>query len=162
SDTLNGGSGNDTIITDVTVLTGYTTETEDLSMDIINAGAGDDVIITAGSADIISGGTGSDIFTYSKIPAGVDTITDFDISNDMNADDDILNLGDLLSQDTSYANVNLDDYIRVTGGTLQVSSSGNFADMGSISNIANLSGVNMNDTIKIWDGDSIETITVIS
>ena len=59
TDTLNGDTGDDTLITNSSVLDGYS-GAADTGDDILNGGAGNDVIFAGTGADTITGGTGND------------------------------------------------------------------------------------------------------
>ncbi|RYU68289.1 tandem-95 repeat protein [Aliivibrio finisterrensis] len=91
NDGLRGGSGND----------------------ILDGGSGNDILIGGLGDDILTGGTGEDIFKWvdqgvdNSLDNGTDTIKDFTVGEDLidlteiiGGDDDVINMGDLLSHIT--------------------------------------------------------------
>lgn len=106
ADTLYGGSGDDVLISDQTVVTNskrqhlghrlYGEEDNDslyggLADDHLDGGTGDDLLEASGGTDILigesgsdtlTGGAGADSFVYKTSDAGSDTITDFDLVED--------------------------------------------------------------------------------
>lgn len=123
-DKLKGGSGNDLIRGD----SGDDTIIAGTGKDVILGDEGDDDIYGGGGGDLISGGTGddtltggggSDIFLFSA-NAGNDTITDFDVDEDMI---DLSLLGTTIAfDDLTIADLPDDSGVTVThtalGGTI--------------------------------------------
>ncbi|SIP97922.1 T1SS-143 domain-containing protein [Rhizobium sp. RU33A] len=88
NDTINGDSGNDLI-------------SGGLGIDIINGGEGDDVIAGGGGTDTLTGGSGRDRFVWGDellSSENADRITDY------RAQDDIIDLSQLLPANTSSVN----------------------------------------------------------
>ena len=79
NDLLRGGSGDDEIEGGV----GHDTILGDDGDDTIDGEEGNDTILGGRGDDELTGGTGEDTFAYKYIDAGDDTITDFDVDEDM-------------------------------------------------------------------------------
>ena len=75
---------------DAAFINGYSTLTGSAGDDWLNGGDG---------PDTLSGGSGSDVFAFGAGDSGVDQITDFDVASDANADNDSLDISDLLTVD---------------------------------------------------------------
>ncbi len=86
--------------------------------DVIDAMAGDDYIYSSIGNDTITGGDGSDFFIFDLTQAGVDTITDFDLTNDkikILSDSQNLSLANIDGEDTLVLYEDADSYIVFTG-----------------------------------------------
>jgi VCBS repeat-containing protein len=129
ADSLYGGSGNDILI-------------GGLGSDILVGGAGDDILIGGSydyntnrvvddvSHDTLTGGAGKDLFILDK--SSVDTITDFNSSEDAIDMSDILDI----NHSTSHSDIQayLDSHVAVSGGHLTVDHA-TVADFGAQSSI---------------------------
>ncbi len=113
-------------------------------------------LVSLGGADTLTGGDGADIFVYTSLADGVDTITDFNAVN-VAGDDDILELSELFADGTVNSG-NVDSFVQVSGGTLSVDTggTGTFA-----TDLATLTGVGAGDVLQVSiDGEDL-TITAV-
>lgn len=78
-DTLNGNAGNDTIKGGP----GNDTLNGGAGDDSILGGAGDDLLVGGRGTDELTGGNGADAFVYRSLGDAIDTITDFQIGQDL-------------------------------------------------------------------------------
>ncbi|WP_017294473.1 Calx-beta domain-containing protein [Geminocystis herdmanii] len=78
NDNLNGGNGNDRLLggNGNDILLGGT------GNDNLNGGSGNDTLVSASGNDTLTGGTGVDRFVFKYADEGVDTITDFSVTDD--------------------------------------------------------------------------------
>jgi Fe-S cluster assembly iron-binding protein IscA len=113
-------------------------------------------LVSLVGADTLTGGDGADIFVYTSLADGVDTITDFNAVN-VAGDDDILELSELFADGTVNSG-NVDSFVQVSGGTLSVDTggTGTFA-----TDLATLTGVGAGDVLQVSiDGEDL-TITAV-
>lgn len=115
SDVIRGGSGTDSISGG----TGNDLLMGDAGDDTIDGGAGDDHIMGGTGDDTLTGGSGADVFLFVE-NSGNDTITDFDVSEDM-IDLSLLQTS-IAFADLTIANLPDDSGVTIThsalGGTL--------------------------------------------
>jgi Ca2+-binding RTX toxin-like protein len=126
--------------------------------DVINGGAGNDLIfgqegddvITGGAGnDTLYGGSGADTFAYNALTDGTDTILDFDVT-----EGDVLDLSALLS-DAGFDPINdaITNFVFATDtaqGTVikvDVTGAGNSAAAASVAVLDGLHGVSLNDLL---------------
>ena len=132
---------------DLTVLSGDLVLVGTAADNTLDGSAGDDLLIGGSGDDVLSGGGGSDVFVFLAGETGADTITDFDVPNDGNADNDLLDVSDLLTVDPS--NHAVSDLITITetgaGAVVAVDADG----AGGASVIATLQGVSAGDIVNV-------------
>ncbi|MCB9948115.1 MAG: type I secretion C-terminal target domain-containing protein [Rhodospirillaceae bacterium] len=116
--------------------------------DIIFGQEGNDIIFGGDGSDILSGGSGSDTFGFLSTDTGIDTILDFDFSNDANPDNDVLDLSDLLSGVAGIDQTNIGDYVQVdAGGNVFVDADGTGA--GAAQQVATIDNATSGATVDI-------------
>ena len=77
-DTLSGGGGADKLFGN----SNDDTLRGDAGNDVLDGGNNNDVLIGGSGNDTLTGGNGDDIFRFNLTTEGIDTIIDFDVSND--------------------------------------------------------------------------------
>ncbi len=163
NDTLNGGRGNDTLLGGdgddiLSGSNGNDTLDGGSGRDTLDGGRGDDTLNGNNGTDIIIGGRGSDTLTGGK---GKDTFDfegqrvgkDIDTITDLNANKDVLDISDLIS-DFDPDNFDINDYVQlITDGTtgktaLQIDTNGSTSGS-NFTTIAYLDGIQTTDDILI-------------
>jgi Ca2+-binding RTX toxin-like protein len=104
----------------------------------VSGGDGNDTLISIGGVDTLTGGAGRDVFSFTKMPSGMATITDFARLTD------VLDIRGLLPQAYGGQNPVLDGYVRfsldLTGTTVAVDIDGRTGPGGFV-NVVKLNGV---------------------
>jgi len=125
--------------------------------DSIFGQAGDDTIIGGGGSDTLSGGADSDTFVWHledvTVNPAIDTVTDFTSGTTIGTSD-VLELSDLFADGTVDSG-NVDGFVQVAGGALQVDLDGGGNSWTTLANL----GVGAGETIQVAiDGEDL-TIT---
>ncbi|MEE8271859.1 MAG: Ig-like domain-containing protein, partial [Alphaproteobacteria bacterium] len=126
----------------------------------LTGGAGDDWLDGGDGPDTLTGGSGSDVFAFGAGDSGVDQITDFDVANDANADNDSFDVSDLLTVDPTGDPVAT--YVSITdtgtGAVMSVNPDG----VSGFTPVATLAGVSSGDVIQVIldPDDPVATVTV--
>ncbi|WP_415715755.1 DUF5801 repeats-in-toxin domain-containing protein [Roseibium sp.] len=124
--------------------------------DTLSGGLEDDYLIGGLGADNLTGGAGNDTYVWDSLSEVGDTITDFDVSSDGDADDDRLDLGALLDDvfggsGAMVAEAVATGYVRVTQSgvdpaVVEVDSDGG-GD--SWTTVTDLTGLGAGDTVRV-------------
>jgi Ca2+-binding RTX toxin-like protein len=124
--------------------------------DVLDGALGDDILSGGSGSDTLTGGGGADRFLFLAGEIGADTITDFNLS------DDVVDIAGLLDQFFQNG-VNNDDYVRLvdngTSASFEVDGDGG-AD--SFVQIAVLEGVTVNQSVSYVFDDQDNTAAVMS
>ncbi|PCK00089.1 MAG: hypothetical protein COA45_04205 [Zetaproteobacteria bacterium] len=145
---LDGGAGNDTLLSD---------DIGDTKSDQFYGGSGDDSILAGVSDDILSGGTGNDVITggggadrfvfeAEVVGDGVDTITDFNVS-----DGDMLDISDILLGYDPLTDT-ISDFIQITDNgtdsTLSIDANGGADNFVQIAVLLGVTGLTDEDALE--------------
>ena len=146
NDILDGGAGNDRLIAgdgDDFLLGGDGTDT-------LFGGDGNDVLIGGQGQDTMTGGAGQDLFILTD--DGVDTITDFNSSEDALDISDLLTLpSDVNSADQDAVTAYLNQHVEIKDGKMKV-------DGDDVVSFGTSSDLDSNDSGSVTTADSIKVI----